>query len=394
MKNSNKLAIALIGSRGIPATYGGSEVVTEELAMGLRDKGFSVYVVCEDNKFFVDEYKGVKRIHIRSIQSKNITIPTINDVIATFYLLSHYPEVKIYCFTNFDIAPMVFLLKLFKKKVLLNTDGIEWKRPLKRKKYLSPFWKLISYLGSSYLRWTEWLAVRDADVVLADSKEIKKYLEKSYKAKKVEYVTYGARKLLSNNLSLDKEMEILDKYGLKSFNYYLIVGRLVAENNIDLVIKGYLKSNSPKYLVIVGNLNAQDNYCKYLLTLRKDNQKIIFLNPIYDKELLGVLRKNCFSYIHSYEVGGTNPSLLEQLWFERPIIANDVSFHREVLEEGGIYFKDCEELGEIIRNLDESEKINYDFSMIYKKRVEEEYNWDIVVQKYKILLDLFEKNHK
>ncbi|WP_370519914.1 glycosyltransferase, partial [Thermococcus sp. GR7] len=100
---------------------------------------------------------------------------------------------------------------------------------------------------------------------------------------------------------------MLNKFGLKPEDYYLTVARIVAENNIHLEIEGFKKANSTKKLVIVGNFNKKDPYTKYLFELKGNAENVILLNPIYDKEVLGVLRKNCFAYIHAYEVGGTNP---------------------------------------------------------------------------------------
>jgi len=111
----------------------------------------------------------------------------------------------------------------------------------------------------------------------------------------------------------------------------------------------------------------------------------MFLNPIYDKEVLGILRKNCYAYIHAYEVGGTNPSLLEQMLSGRPILAYDVPFHREVLQGGGIYFKDEDELAECIERLENTEVDLKEIEEYQIKRIEEEYNWSNVAAKYNLL---------
>jgi rhamnosyltransferase len=387
------IQLALIGSRGIPAKYGGSESITEELARRLTDKGFKVFVACESRRFSRDEYKGITRVHSPAVEGGLIPVLTINDVVATFHLIARFPSIKILCYTNYDIAPLAFIPRLLGKKVIMNTDGIEWKRPLIRENYLSPAYKLLVAPGSLYLKSIEWMAIKVSNIVIADSRAIKAYLEERHNAKNVIFISYGARELISSEISDNKEKEILDKLGLSKQEYYLTVARIVAENNVDKGIAGFLMSNSKRKMIVVGNFNKKDGYTKYLMKLGEGNTRITFLDPIYDKETLGILRKNCFAYVHAYELGGTNPSLLEQMVFGRPILANDVSFHREILEDGGLYFRDEQELSAIINKLEGNEFDLKKMSGIQARRLNEEYNWDSVVEKYERLFEELSDRH-
>jgi len=377
-----KLQTALVGSRGIPAKYGGNETFVEEISKRLVKKGFDVYVSCESSRFFEDEYNGIKRIHSRSIQGKNLTIPFINDVISTLHLLLKRKNIDVVYYVAPDGVIASIIAKMFKKKVVLNPDGIEWKRMQKRSKFAPFHLKILYNVVFALLYLTEYLSAKLPDVVVADSLGIKEHLEKRYKAKNVVYIPYGARKLLDFGTSKRKELEILNSYGLSTRGYYLTVARIVAENNIHLEIEGFKRANTNKRLVIVGNFNEKDVYTKHLFKLRGNDNNIIFLKPIYDREVLGVLRKNCFAYIHAYEVGGTNPSLLEQMLFKRPILAYDVPFNKEVLEEGGVYFKDAEDLSNKMEMLERGE---LDLRLIRKiqiKRVVRQYNWERVAKEY------------
>ena len=255
-----------------------------------------------------------------------------------------------------------------------------------RRQYFSTGWKLISVLAAWYLRWMEWLVVKVSHAVVADSREIKAYLEQSYKAKNVVYISYGARELLHSHIPAERERGVLEGFGLSRGEYYLTVGRIVAENNIHIEIEGFKRASSSKHIVIVGNFNEKDKYTSHLLTLRDNDSKIKFLNPIYDKEVLGILRKNCYAYIHAYEVGGTNPSLLEQMLFGRPIIAYDVPFHREVLQGSGIYFEAEDDLARCIDTLENGAVDLKEIARWQARRIEEEYNWDNVAEKYDSLL--------
>ncbi|MCP4610077.1 MAG: glycosyltransferase family 1 protein, partial [Planctomycetes bacterium] len=169
--------------------------------------------------------------------------------------------------------------------------------------------------------------------------------------------------------------------------YYLTVARIVAENNIHKEIEGFNRSKSSKKFVVVGNFNDRDTYTKHLFKLKENNSKIVLLDPIYDEEVLGVLRKGCCAYIHAYEVGGTNPSLLEQMLFKKPIVASDVPFHREVLQDGGIYFKDEDELANCIQKLERGEFDLEKLGSEQIRRLEEEYNWERVSTQYNRLFE-------
>jgi rhamnosyltransferase len=386
--------IALIGSRGIPASYGGSEIVTEELALRLTARGYQVFVSCESRKFFSDQFKGITRVHSPSIEGKTITIPTLNDFIATLHIMIRFPSVRVLCYTNFDISVAAIIPRLFGKKVITNTDGIEWKRPIMRSKYMSRVWKPIGKIGSLYIKFMERLATRLANTVIADSQAIKSYLEESYNAKNVVFIPYGARILLDTSTSVEKENTILSHQDLTAGRYYLTVARIVAENNIDKEISGFVKSASSRKLVIVGNFSQKDGYTRYLNDLKGNDPRIVFYNAIYDKEILGVLRKNCFVYIHPYELGGTNPSLLEQMLFGRPIIANDVPFHREILKEGGTYYKTDSDLAERVNNLESHDFDQSEINEIFRRRIKEEYNWPSVSTRYIALFTTLSQKRK
>jgi glycosyltransferase involved in cell wall biosynthesis len=374
--------VAFIGARGIPAKYGGAETFVEEISQKLTQRGFEVYVTCNSHRFHKDEYNGVIRLHAPSIEGKTFTVPTVNEILATIHLLIRCPKVELVYYLLSYGTLVAIIPRLLRKKVIVNADGIEWKRPPKRQPYLSLSWKLLAVLASWYLRLTERLAVKLSDVVIADSRAIKAYLEERYEAKNVAYISYGARELLHSAIPPKEEHEVLQGFGLSTGGYYLTVARIVPENNIHIEIEGFKRSKSDKKLVIIGNFNEKDRYTKYLFKLSNNNKKIVLLSAIFDKKLLGIIRKSCYAYIHAYEFGGTNPSLLEQMSFGRPILANDVPFHREILQGGGVYFSNEEGLASAIVMLEKGEADLKEIAEWQARRLEEEYNWDYVAEKY------------
>jgi glycosyltransferase involved in cell wall biosynthesis len=383
--------IAFVGCRNIPAKYGGLETFVEEISKRLIDKGFQVLVTCESDRFLEDTYKGVKRLHIPSFQSKYLTIPSLNDIIATLYLLlKHSKDIQMIYYVATDGVIAAFFAKLFKKKVVINADGIEWRRLQKRRRFVRFYWKPLYYIAQWYMSFVEAFSCKIADVMIADSFEIQKYLEKKYQTKNVVHIAYGARTLVSCDTILKDEESILRNYGLVANDYFLTVARIVPENNIDMEIKAFNKKVTTKKLIIVGNFIKRGPYTRYLYKLNGHNN-VIFLDPIYDKKILGILRKNCYAYIHAYEVGGTNPSLLEQMTFMKPIIAYEVPFNREVLQDGGIFVRDADDLAQNISRL-ESNEFNIEvMKQVQQKRINENYNWDYVTEKYLELFRIFKR---
>jgi len=372
--SSSKPEVALIGSRGIPPRYGGAETFVYELSKRLKNY-FDVYVTCETNRFSIDEFEGIKRVHIWAKHTPTTTIPAVYDVIATLYLLKKVRDIDIVYYVAPDGAYTAILAKLARRRVVVNTDGIEWKRLLIRMRFVPWYLKPLYFLTAILMFVAEFLACKVPDVTIADSIAIKKYLEYRWRPKRVEYVAYGVRKL--PYVDENGRLEILKKLGLERNRYYLTIGRIVAENNIHLEIEAFKRVKTESKLVIVGPIDPRDPYIKHLFKLRGRDKRIVFTGGIYDPEVVYTLRSECRAYIHPYTVGGTNPSLLEQLQFNKPIIAYDVPFHREVLRDKGIYFKTREELEKIIEML---EKCNNTYTTFDVSHI---FTWEWVAWRYK-----------
>lgn len=350
--SNKKIRIAILGSRGIPARYGGFETITQELSTDLAKKGFDVYVSCEAKNFKKRPYavyKGVKLVYFPIINS----IRTISEVIydALSAIWAAFKADVIYMLGYASIIALI-VPKLLGKVVAVNVDGLEWKR---RK-----FNRVVKFL----LKCFEKLTVKIADYIIVDSYSIGSYYKKNYGISSI-YIPNGIREVKPYS------WEIIKKYGLERNGYYLVVARLEPENNIDLIIKGFKISNSNKKLVIISNLK-RTKYCKKLLKLSRD-KRILFLGAIYDRRLLMTLRRNCYAYIHGHEVGGTNPSLVEALSCGNAVLALNVAFNKEVAGRAALYFKkDPTDLKKRIEYLEKNvSKLNAMREMayeIYKKR--------------------------
>ena len=210
---------------------------------------------------------------------------------------------------------------------------------------------------------------------------IKKYIDSKYPTlrKKTIYIAYGTNKV---DLSDINEKGVLEEYGLKKDNYLLMVGRFVPENNFELVINEFIKSNINKNLVIISNLSSSNYYNEIISkTNCLTDKRIIFINGVYDEKKLSTIRKNAYAYIHGHSVGGTNPSLLEALSLTKLNILYDVNFNKDVGKESCLYFKKDGSLTKILDNIN-----NYDRKKMgkeAKKIIEENFTWQIIVDKYK-----------
>ena len=327
-----KVKIAILGSRGIPAQYGGFETIAEELSIGLAERGFEVYVSCESRKLLSEssgEYKNVKLLYIPIIRSvRSFSEPFIYDLLS---VLRSTPSVNVIYMLGHSSVLTLLIPRIFKKIVIVNVDGLE----SKRRKYN----RFLSLVMLSL----EKITPKIANYVLADSEMIALYYRKNYNISPV-FVPNGGGRIREYR---PYASEALRAFNLKKEGYYLVIARLEDDNNIRLIVEAFKNSNSKLKLVVVGSLN-NTIYVEELLKLK--DKRVMFIGGIYEPRMQRTLRFNCFAYIHGHEMGGTNPSLVEALSCGNKILALDVPFNREVAEDSAIYFKkDISDLIEKIR---------------------------------------------
>jgi glycosyltransferase involved in cell wall biosynthesis len=249
-----------------------------------------------------------------------------------------------------------------KKRIVLNVDGLEWKREKWGK------------LARWYLRNAERLAVKSADLVIADNKVIQKHLLESY-GRQSTLIAYGADHVLKIPLSdeIKREFTFLNK------PYAFKVCRIEPENNVEMILQAFAQIEDLP-LVIIGNWNSSE----FGLNLREKyiQPHLHLLDPIYDQQLLDQIRSNCLVYIHGHSAGGTNPSLVEAMYLSLPILAFDVQYNRETTENKALsYFKNTSDLKQSIQVLNEKTCVESGNEM--KAIAEARYTWKIITDKYK-----------
>lgn len=363
---ARKLKIAILGTRGIPANYGGFETFAEELATRLVAMGHHVSVYCR-HPFFEQPktsatYRGVQLISTPTVMHKYLETP-LHALTSFLDLFKRDFDVLLLC--NAANAPFAFIPRLLGFPIAINVDGIESRRQK---------W---NFLGKLWYKIGERAAVLFATRIIADAKVIADYYWQRY-ASSSQVITYGAT---ANPLPPGK---ILEKYSLTTANYILYVSRLEPENNAKGVIQAYVQSKLDMPLVIVGDAPYAAEYKAELKALA--NNKVIFTGFQF-AEAYRELRTNCYCYIQATEVGGTHPALVEAMAYGNCIIANDTPEHREVLDQAGLYyaFNNFDELTklliEVIRNKDLSDS----YSTKARARAGELYNWQRITGEYEEL---------
>jgi len=358
------MKIALIGTRGVPANYGGFETCVEELGKRLAQRGHDVTVYCRKGYYKErrGSYLGMKLVYLPNVQKK--ALDTLSHTLYSVFHAVRQPYDVLMVF-NAANSPALFLPRLLGRRIALNTDGLEWKRGK---------W---GAFAKRYYKISEWLSTRPSNRSVADSAGIAAYYRTSYGVE-CSNIAYGAEINRSCN------HDILKKLELAPGEYFLQITRFEPENNPLLTIQAFKRIATEKKLVLVGGVPYDSEYFRSIRSEADD--RVILPGFIYDKELLNELWCNCYAYVHGNEVGGTNPALLQTMGSGCFTIAIDVPFSHDVLQDGGVFYrKDPVDLAEKMQwALDHPTKLE-----AYKRRsvsrIAEEYTWDKVTDGYEQL---------
>ena len=357
------MRISIIGTRGYPYVYSGYETFVKELSERLVKKGIKVTIYCHKGLFKnrPKSLNNIDLVYIPTIESKSLS-----QLIHSFLSFIHcsYNKPDIIFVVNVANGPFGIIPKIFRIPIVINVDGLEWLRPK---------WK---GLGAFYFKFAARVATILYDKIINDSEEMRRvYLKRFKRDSKV--IAYGAPEIQN-----DKKM-LINKFNIKSDNYYLVIGRLIPDNNADIIIEGFMKSNSNKKLVIVGDVPYQDNYASKIKNIK--DSKIILTGYVKDSNVLYQLYKNCYAYIHGHEFGGTNPTMIKALAYGTAIIALDTPFNREMLQNdkfGFLFNKKAESIAKLLNFFDN----NYNIVQLLKNKspqgILKKYNWDYIANEY------------
>ena len=309
------MKIALLGTRGIPANYGGFETFAENLSTRLVKRGHTVTVYGRSSYINKKQtsYKGVQLKVLPTISHKYLDTP-VNTLLASCHAIFQKYDIIFIC--NSANSFCALLPRIVGKPVVLNVDGLEWKRAK---------W---SIFGQWVYKISEWLATFIPNHIVTDAREVQKYYKKKFN-KKSTYIPYGSA------ITRTQSTTILDKYDLGKKKYFLYVSRLEPENNAHVVIQAYKKVHTNYPLVIVGDAPYSQDYIQSLQEMK--DERVIFTGYVFNKGY-NEFQSHALCYVQATEVGGTHPALVEAMGHGNCVIANDVPEHREVLADTGLYF--------------------------------------------------------
>ncbi|RNA61972.1 glycosyltransferase family 1 protein [Chryseobacterium nematophagum] len=361
-----KTKVAIIGTVGLPAKYGGFETLTAHLVEELSDTyDFTVY--CSSKKYNqeerVDSWKGATLKYLPLDANGIQSIPY--DTWSILHALFRSDVLLILGVAGAWLLPFVRLFT--NKKIIISIDGIEWKRDK---------WSLPAKL---YLWWAEKLAVKFSHIDISDNESIQDYTSLRYKTIS-RVIEYGAD---HTKVNLKPTPAHIEKYPFLSEEYAVKVCRIEPENHVHTILNVFSELPDRK-LVLVGNWKNSE----YGINLKQQYdsfKNIHLLDPIYDQETIDLIRGNASLYIHGHSAGGTNPSLVEAMFLGLPIISNGVSYNRTTTEHQAFYFSNAIELKSILAEVKNEEIENCAFQM--KKIAERRYTWKKIAKKYSNLIE-------
>jgi glycosyltransferase involved in cell wall biosynthesis len=359
--DSCPVRLAILGSRGIPARYGGYETFAEQLGRRLVTRGVQVTVVCPTESPKPDAY-------YHGIRLAYVVQPNIGSFTQIFWDAKCFYLAR----RDFDIVYMLgvgasfaaWIPRVCGTQVWINTDGLEWKRSK---------WSLLQRV---YLWLAEALGMAFASRIIADSSAIESSLRRRYPYRKqMTTIAYGAEIPAET-----PNPGHIKAWALEPGGYYIMVCRLEPENNVLEIIEGFRGSKSEAPLIVLGNTENPNRYVRSLL--KASSPQVRFAGTTYHAEQLAALRFYARGYFHGHSVGGTNPSLLESMACGNLIIAHDNCFNREVLGGCGLFFRSAADVSAIVNAIESGQFNGAEAGRYAAERIRERYLWDQITDQY------------
>jgi len=356
------MKVGILGTRGIPNAYGGFEQFAQYLSLGLKRRGHDVFVYnSSDHPYRESQWQGIRIIRCRDWESR---IGTAGQFLYDYNCLRDAAKRDFDVLLQLGYTSNSVWYRYWPKNALnvVNMDGLEWKRskygPVTRK----------------FLVWAEAKAALHADILVADSTGIRDHLQKRYGREAV-FVPYGA------DIPQNYNPQAVADRGLQPGQYVMLMARMEPENNIELVLQGWMASSKQLPLILVGNTG---NRFGRRLTATYRHENLRWLGAIYDQQAVNSLRRYSKLYFHGHSVGGTNPSLLEAMACGCTIAAHDNVFNRAVLGGDAFYFSTPGQVSGILENEKDGMELDWRRERNLEK-IAREYNWERIITDYETL---------
>lgn len=353
-----------MGTRGVPASYGGFETAVEEIGKRLASRGYDVTVYCRNPGQTITEYEGMRLVNAPALRHRMAETLSHTTVSTAHAIVRDHPDVVL--LLNAGNAPLLQPLRAAGIPTAIHLDGLESKREKWRG------------AGAKYYRWAERASVKWGDEVIADAEAIADHVRRAY-GRTCTVIPYGAE-------VIDPGSGRLGELDLSPRDYHLIVARFEPENHVLDAVHAYRASHEGRPLVVVGSAPYSQWYVDKVHSAARNDPRIRFTGGIYDQAVLDQLYANAITYIHGHSVGGTNPSLLRAMGAGAPVLAYDVEFSHEVTAGRALFWPDVVSLTALLNGiLDEA----YDLASLSsagRQRILEAYQWETVTDDYEALI--------
>lgn len=359
-----RLRIGMLGTRGVPAAYGGFETAVEQVGVRLADRGHRVTVYTRGSEKHTRSYLGMRTVHLPAVRQKQLETLSHTGLSALHASLGGRTDVA-FVF-NAANSPFLPLLRARRIPVALHMDGLEWRRAK---------W---GPRGRAYYRWAEEFGVRTADALIADAPGIADYYRREF-GMPTELIRYGAPIIPS------APADGLRGLGVDAGGYHLVVARFEPENHVREIVQGYRASNAVLPLVVVGSAPYAAECTQAIHAAAGGDTRVRLLGAIYDQQLLDTLYFHSYTYVHGHSVGGTNPSLLRAMGAGCAVLAYDVTFNREVLDGQGWFFRAPEGLASQFEAVERDPELVRKLGERARRRATDEFRWDDVADAYEDL---------
>lgn len=362
------MRIGMMGTRGVPARYGGFETAIEEIGRRLVERGHEVVVYCRPDGREQDPpiFLGMHRVELPAMKAKAVETLSHTAVSALHSLRARRCD-AVFLF-NAANAPFLPLVRRRGVPVAVHVDGLEWRRAK---------W---GGAGRRFYRSSEAIAVRWADALIADAHGIADYYTDEFGAS-TELIAYGAAVLADLP---DDRLAALD---LDAGRFHLVVARFEPENHVHLIVEGFRRSAAEWPLVVVGSAPYAAEYTAQLHAAAGNDSRIRFVGGVWDQVQLDQLYHHAATYLHGHSVGGTNPSLLRAMGAGASVGAFDVSFNRGVLGDTGRYFADAAGVAAIVEQAEAAPADAKALGLAARERAAAHYRWDDVAIAYERLAE-------
>ena len=355
-----------MGTRGVPAKYGGFETAVEEIGKRLAARGYDVTVYCRNPGQRITRYEGMRLVNAPAIRHR-VTETLSHTAISTAHaIIRDHPDVVL--LLHAGNAPLLKPLKAARIPTAIHLDGLESKREKWRG------------AGAKYYQWAESAAVRWGQEVIADAEAIADYVAATY-GRTCVVIPYGAS-------VIEPGADRLHEIDAVESGYHLVVARFEPENHVLEAVHAYRSSIETRPLLVVGSAPYSQWYVDNVRAAAAGDPRIRFLGSIYDQQLLDQLYANAVTYIHGHSVGGTNPSLLRAMGAGAPVLGYDVEFNREVTAEQAYFWSDADALTVIFDAIAAgSENATLaEYTRKGRERIAAVYQWDTVTDQYEALI--------